>query len=114
MFKNGRPVTVMQSGFVDDELITDPCYAPDIEKIRKWIDENVLTGYTSKAPLNSYGLKHCMEYDIGVYTTNNAFKDAMFMFAGVLPIDPNDQNWEYKIRLKNRPKREDYFQRRTS
>ncbi len=44
----------------------------------------------------SYGLKHILERDTGLYLTNNEFKDAMLM-CGYKPTNPNDLNWCYCI-----------------
>lgn len=98
MIKNGKPYT-NENGYIDDELISD---VP--EKVQKivmdWIANNIRP---RKMPLfghTSYGLKHYLDHDTGVYLTNNQFKDAM-MQAGYEPINPNALNWEYCISRKS-------------
>lgn len=49
---------------------------------------------------SSYGLKHILEKDTGLYLTNNEFKDAMLM-CGYEPINPNELNWYYQISKKS-------------
>ena len=48
----------------------------------------------------SYGLKHYLEHDTGIYVTNNAFKDAM-LICGFEPADPHELNWHYCISEKS-------------
>lgn len=94
MIKNGRPYT-NENGSIDDTLITSR-NAAEFLIIMKWISENI---FTSKSVLNghtSYGLKHILEHDTGIYLTNNEFKDAM-QLAGFNPVDCNELNWRYCI-----------------
>jgi hypothetical protein len=48
------------------------------------------------APNTSYGIKHDFE-SVGFYITNGQFKGAM-LTAGYVPVDPEELNWEFKIR----------------
>lgn len=48
--------------------------------------------------LNSYGLKHHMERETGLYVTNGQFKGAMEK-AGYEAFDTQDINWTYKVKL---------------
>lgn len=48
--------------------------------------------------LNSYGLKHIMEREIGLYTTNGQFKGAMEA-AGYEAYDTDNINWTYNADL---------------
>lgn len=98
MIKNGKPYT-NESGSIDDELLSD--VPEDVQKIvMDWIMNNIRP---RKSPLygrTSYGLKHYLDHDTGVYLTNNQFKDAM-MIAGYMPVNPNELNWEYRISKKS-------------
>lgn len=48
----------------------------------------------------SYGLKHILEHDTGIYLTNNEFKDAM-LICGYEPVNPQELNWTYCISKKS-------------
>src|SRR5829696_7284482 len=48
------------------------------------------------APSTSYGIKHDFE-KAGFYITNGQFKGAM-LAAGYTPANPNELNWEFRIR----------------
>jgi hypothetical protein len=48
------------------------------------------------APNTSYSIKHDFER-VGFYITNGQFKGAM-LAAGYAPVDPNELNWEFRIR----------------
>lgn len=94
MLKNGKPYT-NENGYVDSELLSD---VPENVQgvVLQWIANNL---YQRKTPLygfTSYGLKHRLKHDTGVYLTNNQFKDAM-MVAGFKPVNPKTLNWEYCI-----------------
>lgn len=95
--KNGRPYTY-GNGWVDDGLITDK--SPEVQqKVFDWIKENIVPRKTPNDRHSSYGLKHYLEHDIGIYLTNNEFKDAM-MLCGFKPVDETELNWEYCISEK--------------
>ena len=98
MIKNNRPYT-NENGFADTELITD--LPPEkMETVFKWIQEQLKPGKTPPTAWSSYGLKHILEEDTGIYLTNNAFKDAM-MLCGYYPVDPNTLNWIYSVSEKS-------------
>lgn len=97
MIKNGRPYTnEHDSGFIDDELIT-LLSNEEIATVRKWISDHVKRS-KKIYPNTSYGIKHLLESDTGIYLTNNQFKDAMLL-EGYKPINPNELNWEYRISI---------------
>ena len=88
--RNGRPYTD-ENGCVDAALITDR--TPEEQKlVMDWIKANfrrsgkLLRGHTS------YGLKHILHDDTGIYVTNNEFKDAMLQ-AGFHPVSALELNW---------------------
>lgn len=98
MIKNGRPYSI-ENGYVDADLITD--HPEDEQRIvMDWIRDNLLPRKTILYERTSYGLKHLLERDTGIYLTNNEFKDAM-LFAGYEPSDPNEINWTYGISKKS-------------
>lgn len=94
MIKKGRPYSD-ENGFIDSALITD-CLQEEIDTVCNWIKDNI---YPRKTPLldyTSYGIKHILENDTGIYLTNNQFKDAMLL-CGYEPVDPDELNWSYCI-----------------
>lgn len=93
MLKNGRPYT-NENGSIDDALISDRPLE-EIDIVARWIDRNMEHGRKKMEGYSSYGLKHALQRDTGLYLTNNAFKDAMLLM-GFDPIDPNVLNWEYR------------------
>ncbi|MCR5088084.1 MAG: hypothetical protein K6C08_01055 [Oscillospiraceae bacterium] len=95
MIKNNRPYT-NENGYKDAELITD-LNSVEMKAVQDWIRENVRPADTVYSR-SSYGLKHVLEHDTGVYLTNNQFKDAMYL-AGFMPEDANELNWQYRISM---------------
>ena len=53
---------------------------------------------SSKARVNSYGLKHRFKAESGIYVTNGQFKGAMLL-AGYDPIEWLEVNWEFHASL---------------
>ena len=96
MLKNNRPYT-NENESIDKALVTD-CKEAEIRIVGEWIRENIRPAKEILAGRSSYGLKHVLHQDTGVYLTNNQFKDAMLL-AGYKPIDPNELNWHYCIAL---------------
>lgn len=93
MLKDGRPYT-NENGTVDDGLVTGRSLE-EIDVVARWIHSNVAHGRRKMEGHDSYGLKHILQRDTGLYLTNNEFKDAMFLM-GFKPVDPNALNWEYR------------------
>jgi hypothetical protein len=98
MMKNNRPYSI-ENGWEDAALITDHPQA-EIDLVMDWIRQNIVPGRTPLQERTSYGIKHILEHDTGLYLTNNEFKDAMLM-AGFKPVDPNALNWTYRISRKS-------------
>ena len=98
MLKNGRPYS-NENGYVDDALITNRTQE-EIDIVYRWIDMNLFPRKTTLTSYTSYGIKHILERDTGIYLTNNEFKDAMLM-CGYKPTNPNDLNWCYCISKKS-------------
>ena len=98
MIKNGRPYSI-ENGYEDADLITDHSET-DQHIVMDWIVNNLVPRKTVLYESSSYGLKHILERDTGIYLTNNEFKDAMLL-AGFEPANPNDINWYYRISKKS-------------
>ena len=96
MIKEGRPYSI-ENGTPDDALITGKPIEVT-QTVGKWIKNNIEHADSILEDCTSYGLKHLLEHDTGVYLTNNEFKDAMLL-AGFEPVDPDVLNWEYRIFL---------------
>lgn len=74
-----------------DEL---PCEEQKI--ILRWIRENIRPRKTPLPGWSSYSLKHMLERDTGLYTTNDQFKDAMLR-CGYKPVNPDELNWHFCV-----------------
>lgn len=98
MIKNGRPYSD-ENGYIDDALITSHS-EEEIKLVCDWINSNIIPRKTPNYDKTSYGLKHKLHDDIGIYLTNNEFKDAMLM-CGYKPVNPNELNWNYCISKKS-------------
>lgn len=83
----------------DTALVTD-MIEEEQEKIMAWIHENILPRGTPLLSRSSYGIKHLLERDTGIYMTNNQFKDAMLL-CGYEPVDERLLNWSYCISKKS-------------
>lgn len=92
MIRNGRPYT-NENGFIDEALITERG-DEDIAVVDGWIRKNIRTGKKVLHGHTSYGMKHLLEHDTGIYLTNNEFKDAMLL-AGFQPVNPKELNWDF-------------------
>ena len=98
MLKNNRPYT-NENGWIDDNLLSD--LAEDRQAVvLAWIRNNLRPRKTPNLYHTSYGLKHVLERDTGIYVTNNQFKDAM-LICGYHPRDANKLNWQYCISEKS-------------
>lgn len=96
MIRNGRPYT-NENGWEDNGLVTDR--GDDVKNaVDEWIRRNVRAAGKILHGRTSYGMKHLLEHDTGIYLTNNEFKDAM-MLAGYPPVNPGELNWRYRIVL---------------
>ena len=96
MIRDGRPYSI-ENGFEDGELISELTYN-EIRMVDEWIRKNIRRSRRILTGRTSYGLKHVLQNDTGIYLTNNAFKDAMLL-SGYEPVDPNELNWRYRIIL---------------
>jgi hypothetical protein len=62
----------------------------------EWIRLAIKPAKTVDRSTTSYGIKHDFE-KVGFYITNGQFKGTM-VAAGYAPVDPNELNWEFRIR----------------
>lgn len=62
----------------------------------KWIMLNLRHIKSFNEYRTSYGLKHCLEHDTGLYMGNNAFKEAMLL-CGFVPFNAYSLNWVYRV-----------------
>ncbi len=99
MLVNNRPYT-NENGAFDIELITD-LSKEEQEVVFDWIAKNIQPRKTENRRLSSYGLKHVLQRDTGIYITNNQFKDAMLL-CGYTPVRVNELNWRYRISSKSK------------
>ena len=94
MIKEGKPYS-NENGSVDDKLMKD-LSIKEQEMVIEWINVNIYPRKTVLNSYTSYGIKHILERELGIYLTNNQFKDAM-LICGYYPINPNELNWTYRI-----------------
>ena len=64
--------------------------------VKLWITMKIRARKTPNYSSTSYGLKHILENEFGIYLTNNQFKDAMYMM-GHYPTNEKDLNWYFRI-----------------
>ena len=98
MIKNGTPVTVEADSKIIDAALLYALPDEKIAQISEWIKKNIRAADRNRSGYSSYGLKHELERDIGIYLTNNQFKHAMLL-SGFVPNDPNALNWDFNIVL---------------
>ncbi len=98
MMKNHRPYSI-ENGYVDAGLITERP-EEEMETAMRWIAENIRPRKTPLPERTSYGMKHILQHDTGLYLTNNEFKDAMLL-SGYEPVDPDELNCSYRISKKS-------------
>ena len=65
------------------------------ETVLRWIRANIKHRRTV-SDWTSYGLKHELERDTGLYITNGAFKGGMLQ-CGFGPVDLDALNWTFRI-----------------
>lgn len=90
---DGHPWSYGDYG-MDVELFADLPEA-DQALARVWIMAFMVPS-KGECDRTSYGLKHLLEHDTGVYMTNNQFKDLMLTMHHA-PIDPDELNWRFRV-----------------
>jgi len=98
MIKSNKPYT-NENGWEDSELLSD-IPKEEQEEVLSWISNGIHPRKTINRCCTSYGLKHVLQGDTGIYLTNNQFKDAM-MISGYKTDNPNRLNWYFNISSKS-------------
>ena len=96
MLLNNRPYT-NENGWEDKGLITDLSIEDQVQ-VFDWIKKHIEPSVKVNHNYTSYSLKHGLENMTKIYLTNNQFKDAMWL-SGYRPVNKNELNWEYRIKL---------------
>ncbi len=91
------PIKVDSPAF-DMELLSDETEEVQ-EIVLDWIQAHCIKIKTVNKRHTSYGLKHILERDTGIYLTNNQFKHAM-LIAGHMPEYEHELNWHFRISEK--------------
>ena len=98
---DGDPVSVagVPAYYLDDALLDD---LPKIQRkeVMRWIDDNFYIRKTPNFNYHTYWLKHALQYETGIYITDNQMKDA-FLRAGFNPLDKYDESWKFHLGIKN-------------
>lgn len=89
------PVYVNGSPIFDDGLLSTE-EKDTQEKVLAWITLKCVAQKSVNKRWSSYGLKHILENDTGIYLTNNQFKNAM-LISGHYPEDASKLNWYFRI-----------------
>lgn len=96
----GNPITY------DDYSLFDDCFTDEKkDKCIAWVHEFMVERKTPNRYHTSYGLKHLLERDTGIYMTNNQFKSLMLK-CGHYPVSDIELNWTYRISEKPLTRRE--------
>lgn len=90
--------TLPTDGTLDDALFTD-LNAEHQKAALAWFDTHIAPIKSPNYRHSSYGLKHMLESDTGIYMTNNQFKHMMLMNR-YRPADHNELNWHFCISEK--------------
>lgn len=94
----GRPYTD-ENGKIDNELLED-LTQEEQQLTLAWIKENIIPRKSINYNHTSYGLKHYIQKELGIYMSNNQFKDCM-LACGFYPGNPDKLNWNYRISEKS-------------
>lgn len=102
---SGMPITCGLRGdtrYYDCKLMNE--LPQDWQKLcNKWVKTR-LTPAKTKYWDTSYGLKHLLEHDLGIYLTNNQFKHLLLM-NGYSPLSVDEFNWKYNLKVIKKPSR---------
>ena len=98
---DGDPVSIAGTPayYLDDALLED---LPKRQQkdVMNWIYNNF---YVRKSPnhnYHTYWLKHALQYETGIYITDNQMKSA-FLKAGFYPLDKYEESWKFNLGVKN-------------
>ena len=109
---DGDPVTVssVPAYYLDDELLDDLPKRQQKEVLR-WLKDNIYERKTPNKLYHTYHLKHLIQWDTGIYLTENQMKDAM-MKLGYYPNDKYERSWVFNIGFYDSKKIEKLEKRR--
>ena len=68
--------------------------------VKEWIVKNFIPQEKPNYEWSSYGLKHALQINTGIYLDNNQFKMAM-LECGFEPCNFEEQNWIFAISEKS-------------
>lgn len=85
-----------QKNWEEDAALLSGLTEEEYTSVLQWIAENIKPVKTLLPSRTSYGIKHILQGDSGIYVTNNQFKDAM-LISGYFPVDETELNWRYCI-----------------
>ena len=83
----------------DTSLLSD-LDADQQQAVHGWITGNLCASTNTVSGHSSYGIKHILEYQIGIHMTNNQFKDAMLK-CGFRPVSAKELNWRYWLHRRS-------------
>lgn len=90
---NGKPY---HTGDGEDPKLFSDLSQDDQAICINWVHENVYPRKTINTAHTSYGMKHYLQHDTGIYLTNNQFKHLMLV-CGYKPRDERKLNWQYCV-----------------
>lgn len=93
----GDPITVssVPAYYLDDELLDD-LPKRQRKEVLNWIKNNIFERKTLNFKYHTYHLKHLIQWDTGIYMTENQMKDAMLQL-GYYPNDKYERSWVFNI-----------------
>lgn len=99
--KKGRPVSVAGTPayYLDDGLLDD-LPRKTRREVLKWISDNFYIRKTPNLNYHTYWLKHALQYETGIYITDNQMKDA-FLKSGFYPLDKYEETWKFYLGVKD-------------
>lgn len=68
------------------------------KRAKEWILNNIRP-YRMTNSRTSYGIKHILQHDTGIYLTDGEFKGAM-LAAGYAPINPDEDEWRFRVQVR--------------
>lgn len=99
--KREHPIEANRSGGLNKVWYDDSTFSMLPKEVQQvclwWVWLRTEIRATPNAEQTSYGLKHILEDEIGVYMTNNQFKD-MMLHAGYRPASFEQLNWRFCIK----------------
>ena len=72
----------------------------ELKSALAWIKQNLVPRETPLEGYSSYSIKHIMEHSIGLYVTNQQFKELMLL-CGFYPVKVDEKNWRYCLSMKS-------------